>query len=119
VGNDFSVGLRNKNITFANQINPQRIMIFNDAVTDNRDRVRRGVRVCVNFARLTVRGPASVGDAGCSGQAGIRKRVIKFFNLANATNAFKIAGLQYRDSRGIISAIFKALQSLDENDDSV
>jgi hypothetical protein len=68
VGDHFGVGLALEHVAERGQFGAQFVVVFDDAVVDQRDarlfRRRREVRVGVVRGRRAVRGPAGVGDAG-------------------------------------------------------
>ena len=89
--------------------------ILDDAVVDDRDAVRPvAMRVGVLVARLAMRRPARMGDAGRTLEAGRQQ----LFELAHPSFAFgqaQLACVGDRDPGRIVAAIFEPVQPLHQD----
>ena len=117
VRDDLGVGLGLENVAFVLQLLLERQIVFDDAVVHHHDvALAIAVRVRVLFGGTAVRGPARVADA-----EGAIHRVHPdgFFQIAQlalgAANGELLVIAVDREARGIISAVFQALQAF-QND---
>ena len=115
VGHDFRIGLRQKLHALRGEAGPQLRGVFDDAVVDDGEALRTvGVRVRVPVARLAVRRPAGVRDAGAALELG-GQRVLE---LANATLALvdaEFVAPHQRDAGRIVAAVLQPVQTLEED----
>ena len=70
------------------------------------------VRMGVVFGRLAVGSPARMPDAGMALERRILQSGFKIFELAFGAAAFEVIAFQRRNARGIIAAIFEALERI-------
>ena len=91
-------------------------VVLDDAVVDD-DRASGvvAVRVGVFLGGPAVRGPAGVADAVFAGERFGGERVFQAAELAGAAPDFDAAVVDDRDAGGIVSAVFEAAQTLDQN----
>ena len=117
VGDDFGVGLGLEHVAFVLQLLLERQVVFDDAVVHHDDvALAIAVRVGVFLGGTAVRGPARVADA----EGAIdRVHADGFFEVAQlalgAADGELFVVAVDRESRGIVSAIFEALQAV-QND---
>ncbi|RMU33852.1 hypothetical protein ALP32_04531 [Pseudomonas avellanae] len=116
VNDDFGVGIGHEHVTQAFELFAQGLVVFDDAVVDNCQRVSREVRVCITLARRAMRGPAGVSNAQAADQWLAGQRLFQLADLAGATTALKNAFVS-EDSHAcaVIAAIFKALEAFEQN----
>ena len=110
---NFGVGFRGKNVPFGGQLVAQFTEIFNDAIVDN-SHFGCCVRVGIVFCGLAVGGPTGVTNAAKPVQRFQLEAGVKIFQLALGTAARDDAMFERGNTGRIISAIFQALESLDD-----
>ena len=119
VGEHLGVGVGRERHAGVLELLAQLGRVLEDAVVDHRDApggVQVGMRVAV--ARLAVRGPAGVGDAGRAGQPlGQARR--EPAHLALGLVRAQGAVLDDGDPRGVIAPVLQPGQSFDEHRDGV
>ncbi len=116
VRDDFGVGFRSELVAAPFQVFAQLIMIFDDAVVDDRQTVERHVRVCIPFTRNTVSGPTCVCDTEVAVRRVLLERVLQHLDLADSAHALEVLRtIEHRDTSGIVAAIFEPPQPLHEN----
>ena len=117
VGDDFGVGLGLESVAFVLQLLFQGQVVFNDAVVHHDDvALAIAVRVGVFLGGAAVRGPASVADAEgpIDGVHADGFLEVTQLALGAADGEMSVVAVD-RESRGIVSAIFEALQAF-QND---
>ena len=123
VSDHFGVRLADEHITARDQFDPQRVVILDDAVVDQRDPSRlvrrREVRMRVGRGRRAVRGPAGVGDAGEAGQRALADLRVELGHAGDAARAFRPERVINCHAAGVVSPIFEPLQPFDEDRDDV
>ena len=87
--------------------------ILDDAVVHHRDPVGR-VRMRVALGRLAVGRPAGVADADGAVERRLAQPVFQIAQLALGAAARQRAAFQRRHARGVIAAIFEALERVDQ-----
>ncbi len=114
VGDHLGVGLGMELIAGGFQLGAQVAVVFDDAVVHHRDGPG-AVRMRVGLAGLAVGGPARVGDAELAGKG----RALHVFgqqcDLAGVAAALQAVAAQNRHARGVVAAIFEALQAFQKN----
>ncbi len=113
VRNHFTVGLAQEFAAIGQQLIPQRLEILDDAVVDQRDRPR-DVGMGIVDRRRAVRRPAGVRDTGvavqlCSGQ--LARQIVQ---LAFGSATFELSIMHGADAGRVITAIFQALQAVEQ-----
>src|SRR4029077_8098072 len=117
VRDDLGVGFGDKLVTFLLQLFLELEIVFDNSVVDDDDLAGAiAMRVGVFLGRPAMGGPARVADAVRAFQRGLGD---DFFEIAKFTRGaadFHLARLRHnRDARGIITAVFKLAETL--NDD--
>ena len=110
---NFGIGLRDKAALVIFQFGLQRRVIFDDAVMDDGDTLRR-MRVGVVFRRPAMCRPARMADAGRAGQCLFLQLGVEIAELSFGAAAFDMAVRKRRDAGRIIAAIFEAAQPLNQ-----
>ena len=85
--------------------------ILDDAVVDDGDVVGR-MRMRVVLGRLAVGGPARVSDAGMARERLGPQARLEILQLAFGAAALEMVAFQRGDARGIVAAIFEALERI-------
>ena len=115
VRHHLGVGLGFEHVARRLQLRAQLFVILDDAVVDDGEAVARNMRVRVAFAGNTVRGPACVGNAKVTGNGVRGQFVLEGAHLADGAPSPHVAvGGQHGDARGIIAAVFEALEAVDQ-----
>jgi len=73
------------------------------------------MRVGVVFGHTAVRRPAGVADAKLASQIDFSRSVFHFSHAANPAHAGDVCAGMHGDAGGIITTIFKTLQTFDQN----
>ncbi len=111
---DFGVGLGGEFRALGFQLAAQLGEILDDAVVHDRE-LFGGVRMRVVLGRPAVGRPAGVADAdGARRAARARAAASRFLQLAFGAPARQHAVLERGDARGIVAAIFEALERIDQ-----
>src|SRR5690606_18901846 len=97
------------------QLGAQLRGILNDAVVNDGEATARvGVRMCVAIARLAVRRPARVRDAGGSLQT-LGQQALQVAHLALVLEDHELAVARTGDARRVIAALLEVPQAVHEN----
>ncbi|MNV02766.1 hypothetical protein D3C71_930060 [compost metagenome] len=120
VRDDFGVGLAFKDITHGLQLGAQFVVVFDDAVVDQRDArlfiaQAREVRVGVMRGGHAVGGPAGVGDAGETLHLVLGDLIGQLGHALRAARAAQMAVGVDGDAARVIAAIFQALQAFNQD----
>ena len=119
VGDDFGVGLALEHVAEGRQFGAQFVVVFNDAVVDQGDTGvlfgRRKVRVRIVRGRRAVGRPAGVRNAGETLQAFAGDLGFQFGHARGAARTLQLAVHVQRHAAGIIAAVFKSLEALDQD----
>ena len=125
MGENLGVGFRMEMMAFALKPGADGAVVFDDPVVDQRDPARLvKMRVGIDFGRRTVGGPAGVGDA----RGRVAKPLVGPIRMGALAEIRHLAGrlgdddpaaIQNGESRGIITAVFKPSQAVDEDGGSV
>ncbi len=110
---DFGVGLGAELDAGLFQLFAQFAEILDDAVMHDRELVGR-VRMRVGLVRAAMRRPARMADAGHAGERLAVEFDFEIFQLAFGAAALEMTVLDGRDARGIVAAIFKPPQRIDQ-----
>src|SRR5947208_15524643 len=108
-----SIGLGLEPGTFGDQLVAQLLEVLNDAIVDDRDAVG-DMRMGIGFAGPPMGRPAGMADTHHPRQRRVRQQRLEIGQLALGPASVDMAVHQGSDTGGIIAAIGKALQSLDE-----
>ena len=114
---DLGVGLGDEAVALIDELRLQRRKVLDDAVVDHSHAaVADDVRVGVRVGRSAMGCPAGVPDA----ELGSRNGVVRDFgfqvcNFAGLLAALDDAVVGNRDTGGVVSAVFEAAQSLDND----
>src|SRR5699024_3426660 len=117
LGDDLGIGLRAKaDAVIFNQLLPQLLIIFDDAVVNDGDLARLiGMRVSVDIRRRTVRSPARMADADMAFQLVGPDQPVQIFNAAHVLSDLQLSVPDDGDAGRIIASVFKALESVDDH----
>ena len=115
MGDDFGVGLAFKVVAAGAQLAAQRVVVFDDAVVDERDAVAAEVRVRVDHRRRAVRGPACVRDAGEAFESGVGHLARQLGDAANAARPLQRAIGMHGHAAGVIATVFQPLEALNQD----
>ncbi len=132
MGNDFGVGLADKNIALGFEHGAQFVVVFNDAVVHQcntswtllrvRPRAMTEVRVCIAYRWNTMGCPARMCNSQVTGKtiagADLLDQLSHPRRAACATKSivFCIGSLDiHRDATGVIATVLQALKPLDQN----
>ncbi len=116
VRQDLGVRLGTKGVTPGFQLPSQFLVIFDDAVVNDRDPARGiGMGMRVDVRRLAVRGPAGVPYAGGAGKRGVVKLAFKVAQPADALPDVQTSVFKRGDPGGIVTAVFETLEPLDQH----
>lgn len=119
VGDDLGVGLALEDVAERGQFGAQFVVVFNDAVVDQRDARLLGrwreVRVGVVRGRRAVRGPAGVGDAGETLHVRFVDLLFQVGHARGAARALQLAIDVQGDAAGVVAAVFQALEAFDQD----
>ncbi len=107
------VGLGPELGALLHQLFAQLAEVLDDAVVDDREAVG-GVRMRVAFGRPAVGRPAGVADADGAGERLARELGFEIAQLAFGAAAREVAVFERGDARGVVAAIFEALERVDE-----
>lgn len=116
VDDDLGVGLRDEDGALGLELHAQLGSVVDDAVVDDGDLVLGvEVRVRVDVARRAVGGPAGVGDAGGAGEA-LGDAGLQLADATLGLDHLEGGGLRavHDDARGVVPAVLKALQTLQQ-----
>jgi hypothetical protein len=113
VGDDFGVGVGVEFGAALFQLPPQLDKILDDAVVHDRQFLGR-VRMRVVFGRAAVRRPTRMADTDRAVERLARQPCLEIPELALGAPPRQLAALERGDARGIVAAIFEALERLDE-----
>ena len=113
VRDDLGVGIGGELGALFFQLAAQLGEIFDDAVVHDRE-LFGGVRMGVVLGRPAMRRPAGVADADGAVERLAQEPGFEVFQLALGAPAHELAGFERGDARGIIAAIFEALERVDQ-----
>jgi hypothetical protein len=113
---DFRVGLRGKRVSFGEQRLPQFAVVLDDPVEHDRELVlvATGQRMRVLLGDAAVRRPARVAEPVRRFGAVRARGLLQDLEVANRANVFEPVGFTQREARGVVAAVFEALQPLQE-----
>src|SRR3954447_7512474 len=117
MGEDLGVGFGTKGIvTVLNELLLERVVVFDDAVMNERN-LAGGVvvRVRVLVIDLAVGGPPRVTDSEATARRFLRHQLGQVANSSGALPRLNIFAVDDSDSGGIVSAIFKAAEAVQED----
>ena len=110
---DLGVGLGLEDRALFLQRLAQLAKILDDAVVDDRDTLGR-MRMRVVLGRPAVGGPARMADAAMAGERFCGEFRFEIFQLAFGAAAIELVAFERGDACGIVAAIFKALERIDQ-----
>ena len=113
VADHFRIGLAQKYAPFRNQLVAQRLEILDNAIVDQRD-IANDMRMSVILRRRTMRGPAGVGNADVARERLHPELAREIAELALGAAARNGTVFQRGDAGAVITAIFEALQLIDQ-----
>jgi hypothetical protein len=94
------------------ELGPQRLVVLDDAVVDDRDPTGRvHVRVGVAVGRLAVGRPAGVPDAGPGRQRLGLERVDELLELAGPLHHAQVTPVVGDDAGGVVAPVLEARES--------
>lgn len=119
VGDHFAVGFGAEGVSFGPKMAPQLLMVFDDAVVDNRKAAGFiEVGMCVRGRRCAVGCPAGMGDAAAAegfefgpGGDGFRERL----DFPDTFDGVEPALRGHRQAGGVIPAILQSFESVDQD----
>ncbi len=95
---------------------PQGGVVFDDPIVHDGATLARNMRVGILGGRLTMGGPAGVGDADAAFERFRGDGVYQLGHLAERAQApHAAAGAQHGETRGVITAILQPLQPLQQD----
>ena len=114
---NLGVGLGEEAVALIDELRLQRRKVLDNAVVDySQATVADNVRVGIGVGRAAVGGPAGVPDAQFRGRNGVvRDFGFQVCNFAGLLAALDDAVVGNRDTGGVVSAVFEAAQSLDND----
>src|SRR5215472_6864707 len=110
--NDFGIGLGRELDAVVLKFAAQLGEIFDDAVVHHRD-FFGGVRMGIVLGWSAVGRPAGMANADRAFERLAREPGLEIFELAFGAPTRELAAFQRRDARGIVAAIFEALERID------
>ena len=113
VGDDFGIRLGTERPSFVHEFVAQLKIVFDNAVVDNHH-VAGAVRMCVLFGRRPMGRPAGMTDTDRTGQGFGLEEPVKLGELADRPPDGNMAVREGGDSCGVVAAILKPLESLEE-----
>ena len=112
MGDDFGICFGLELYAFGDEFRLEGRVVLDDAVVDDGNlAVEAHVRVRIRFGRCTVRCPAGVRDADGTADRMRLELVFKGAYFARSTDNFNLAVVDEGDSRAVVSAVFKFLES--------
>ena len=116
VGEDFGVGLRDEFVAFGEQAFFELLMVFDDAVVDERDFAGLiEVRMRVLVGRQAVGRPAGVADAGRALGGLLAQERGQIVDAAGLLAKLELAVVQNAKPGGIVTAIFETAQAFEDD----
>ena len=116
VNDGFGVGARRERVPFVFKAVTQVGEILDDAiVNDGNVPVAGNMRVRIGLGRAAMRRPTRMPDAARPLKIEMRDGVFEGLHATTASDNLQAARLLHRDTSGIVTSIFKALQSINEN----
>src|SRR6476646_10692798 len=109
MGDDFGVGLGFELGAFALKLFAQFAEVLDDAVVNYRNAIS-GMRMGVALGRPPVGGPAGMTDANTAVQRLLRQPAFEIAQFAFGAQTREMAVLERGNTRGIVAAIFEALE---------
>src|ERR1700758_3968603 len=110
---DFGIGLGRELDTLVLKFAPQLGEILDDAVVHDRD-FFGGVRMGIVLGRTAMGRPAGMADADRAGERLALQPGLEILELALGAPPRECAVFQRRNARGIVAAIFEALERIDQ-----
>ena len=111
------VGLGGEHIALGDQVLPQCLIVFDDAIVHERNAARRQVGMRIAFAGFAVGSPARMRDADAPLEGPLRHGLIQLGHFAGGLDAVDVVGpgIQQRHPGRIIAAIFQPSQTFQQN----
>jgi hypothetical protein len=113
LGDDLGVGLRREGGATGDQLVLQLGKVLDDAVVHDGNAIDE-MRMGIGLGRRAMRRPACVGDADRAGERFFGEALFEIEQLAFGAAAHQLAVDDGGNAGGIIAAVFKALQGIDE-----
>src|SRR5829696_5034494 len=113
MGDDFRVGLAVELAPVGDELLAERLEVLDDAVVDDRHRPD-DVRVCIVDGRSAVGCPARVRDADGAAERFSAQLTRQIVELTLGAAAGEVAVLDGADAGAVITAIFEALQAIEQ-----
>ena len=117
VRQDLRVGFGGENMAFGHQAVLEIEIVLNDAIMCDVESSRTiAVRVGIDFARPSVRGPTRVADSafdGAVGGIGLPDLFLQRFNPADRTDDLGLPFADNGDTTGIVAPVFEPFQAID------
>ena len=119
VSDDLGVGLAHEDVAQGGQLGAQFVVVFDDAVVNQRDArivfAWREVRVGIVRCRRAVGGPAGVGDAGEAVQMRFLDLRFQFSHARCRARTGQAAVEVDSHTAGVIAPVLEALEALDQD----
>jgi hypothetical protein len=115
VGDDFGIGFGLEDIALGLQFGLERLVVFDDAVVDDGDATAGYMGVGIGLGYAAVSGPARMGDAKLAGQGLRVKFGFELRHFAHRAAQADAAAVQHGDAGGVVAAVFKPAQALQQN----
>src|ERR1700722_15123208 len=109
MGDDLGIGFAGEFRALLLEALPQLAKILDDAVMNNGNIVGR-MGMGVIFGGLAMGGPARIADDGMALERRVFQWGLEVFELSLGGAGFQVITFERRDARGIIAAIFEALE---------
>src|SRR3982751_1854691 len=118
MGDDFSVGFRFKAVPLLLELLLERQIVLDDAVVDEHAPAG-AMRMGVLLGWFAMGRPSRMADPGGPTEALFRQRLFQIDQLADTAADFDFSVMVNRDAGRIVSAIFQALQAIQQNGNRV
>ena len=110
-----------ESVAFFLQLSADLLEVLDDAVVHHANPIARHVRMRIAFDGRAMSRPARVSDTHVAGQGFAIEAIRQLFDFADPPAPFDSSRAMWNDgeSRGIVTAVFEAPQSFDENSRNV
>src|SRR5580704_7235835 len=113
--NDLGIRFRREAVAQALELRAQGLVIFDDAVVDNRDLAARNVRVSVFRGGHSMSSPAGMSDAYRSVDRLRIQCILQDLDLSDRAQPGQPPMVEDRDPSGVVAAVLEAAQALHQD----